>query len=141
MKLWNNMRILFLSAVVLIIITGCADFGKKYETISQEEAAEIMSSGSEYLVVDVRSLKEYDEAHIPGAVCVPIEDIREEKTDSLPDKDRGLLLYCRTGRRAEDAARILADAGYTNEKVFLGILTSTRLLADRMCVPDGARCE
>ncbi len=96
---------------------------KKYDSISQEEAAEIMASDADYTIVDVRTPKEYKKSHIPDAVLVPIEEIREGKLDKLPDKDRELLVYCRTGRRAEDASQLLAEAGYTNVKEFGGILT------------------
>jgi rhodanese-related sulfurtransferase len=114
---------IFMTLVMSLFLSGCSSIGTKYDSISQEEAADIMASGDEYTIVDVRTQEEYGQAHIPGAVLVPIEDIRENKLDLLPDKDRELLLYCRTGRRAEDAAQLLVDAGYSNVKEFGGILT------------------
>lgn len=110
-------------AAMSLLAAGCGSIGKKYESISQEEAAEIMASGQEIQIVDVRTQKEFDEAHIPGAISLPIEDIREGKLELLPNKEQEILIYCRTGRRAEDASQLLGEAGYTNVKEFGGILT------------------
>ena len=99
---------------------------KGYQMISQEEAVEIMKTNPDARVVDVRTEKEYKEGHIPDATLAPIEEIRKGKLDALPDKEQPLLLYCRTGRRAEDAAAILAKEGYTDVSVFGGILEWSR---------------
>lgn len=125
---YNKKRILPAAAVgvavIAVIVTmSRTKYAKGYDSISQEEAAEIIASGGEFTIVDVRTQKEYDDSHLLNAICVPIEVIREGDYSLLPDKDRELLLYCRTGRRAEDACKILADAGYTNVKEFGGILT------------------
>ncbi len=89
--------------------------------ISQEEAAEMMKN-DRCLVVDVRRQDEYDAGHIPGAVCIPNESIGSDRPEGLPDPDRILLLYCRSGVRAKDAAQKLVDIGYTNVYEFGGIL-------------------
>ena len=70
-----------------------------------EDAVQMMQSEKDYLIVDVRSKEEYDKRHIPGAILLPIDDIRAGKTDVLSDQRQTLLLYCWTGRRAEDAAQ------------------------------------
>lgn len=54
-----------------------------------------------------------------------IEEIREGKLDTLPDHDQTLLVYCRTGRRAEDAAAILVKEGYSNVYAIGGIFDWT----------------
>ncbi|MBQ7677755.1 MAG: rhodanese-like domain-containing protein [Lachnospiraceae bacterium] len=104
------------------LLAGCGA-AEGYRLISQKEAKELMKEDNDSVIVDVRTKEEYDEGHIPGAVLVPIEEIREKKVDAaLPDKDALLLLYCRTGRRAEDAAALLAEMGYTDVRSFGGIV-------------------
>ena len=118
-------RLSLAAAVAALCVTLCAGCTSKgYEIISGEEAAQQMEKGG-CLVVDVRTAVEYETAHIPGAVLVPLDDIRDGKLDALPDKDQLLLLYCYTGRRAEDAAALLADAGYKNVRSFGGIVDWT----------------
>ncbi len=94
-------------------LAGCGG-SKGFRQIGMDEAQKLIEAGTDALIVDVRTQEEYDKGHIPGAILLPIEDIREGKLDKLPDRDRELLLYCWTGRRSEDSAAILVDEGYTN---------------------------
>ena len=121
MKTWSCFFLLFFS--VSFAVSGCSQ--KNYQVISQEKAKEMMQKEPDCMVVDVRTEKEYEKKHILNAVLVPIEDIRAGKLDALPDKKQILLLYCRTGRRAEESAEILAEQGYLNVYSFGGILEWT----------------
>jgi rhodanese-related sulfurtransferase/heme-degrading monooxygenase HmoA len=57
------------------------------------------------LIVDVRSREEYYKNHIKGSLNIPVSDL-EYYIDFL--KDKTILLYCDTGRRAKIAAECLA---------------------------------
>ncbi|MBR2832324.1 MAG: rhodanese-like domain-containing protein [Oscillospiraceae bacterium] len=96
---------------------------RSYEQITQEEAARLMEAEKDYILLDVRTREEYAEAHIPGAVCVPNEEIGTEPPPELPDKDQLILIYCRSGRRSKEAAQKLFDMGYTRIREFGGIIT------------------
>lgn len=78
------------------------------------EAAEIMENGDDYILVDVRTPEEYAAGHIPGAILIPNQTITEAVAEELPDKDQTILVYCRSGSRSQQAAKKLADLGYTN---------------------------
>lgn len=93
-----------------------------FEQISAEAAKEIMDKGSDYVIVDVRRQDEYDSGHIAGAILLPSETIREQAEEVLTDKDRIILVYCRSGNRSKQSAQILADLGYTKVKEFGGII-------------------
>lgn len=93
-----------------------------YLNISAEEAKEIMDSESDYIILDVRTVEEYTEKHIPGAVLIPDYEIREKAEKILTDKNQLLLVYCRSGRRSKNAAEDLVDLGYTNIMEFGGII-------------------
>ena len=101
-----------------------AEKGEKamYEQITAEEAKKIMDSGEEHIVLDVREQHEYDEGHIPGAILIPYTEIENRAEDELPDKNKLILVYCRSGRRSKIAAESLANLGYTNVKEFGGII-------------------
>ena len=75
-----------------------------------------------HIIVDVRRQDEYDEGHIPGAICIPNESIGCDSPEALPDYDQIILIYCRSGRRSKEAAGKLAGMGYTNIYEFGGIL-------------------
>ena len=74
------------------------------------------------VLLDVREAEEFCSGHIPGAIVISHEEIKEKAEKTLPDKDRLILVYCRSGRRSKLAAQDLADLGYTNVKEFGGII-------------------
>ena len=101
-----------------------AEKGEKamYEQISAEEAKKIMDSGEEHIILDTREQDEFDEVHIPGAILIPYTEIENKAEEMLPDKDKLILVYCRSGRRSKIAAESLFKLGYTNVKEFGGII-------------------
>lgn len=96
-----------------------------YQQITQDEAKQIITDEENYIILDVRTQSEYDEGHIPNAICVPNETIGSNDIPELPDKEQLILVYCRSGRRSKEAAAKLADMGYTNIKEFGGIIDWT----------------
>ena len=93
-----------------------------YEQITAEKAKEIMDSQSDYIILDVREQDEFDEGHIPNAILIPYTQINQQAPEKLPDKDRLILVYCRSGRRSKIAAESLVGLGYTNVKEYGGII-------------------
>lgn len=116
---WLNLVALIFTA---LFITGC---GQSYKNISQEDAVRIMNSGKEFVLLDVRTPEEYEKKHIPGALLLPIDEIKKGNLDSLPDKNKIILVYCWTGRRAEDSAMILFNKGYNYVYNFGGLVDWT----------------
>ena len=111
----------------VLLLQGCGGPGFKH--IDMKEAEKMMESDKNVVIVDVRTQEEYDRKHVLGAICVPIEDIREGKLEKLPDKNKKLMLYCWTGRRSEDAAAILTKQGYKNVYDFGGLVDWTGQVA------------
>ena len=133
-----------ISILICIILTACgndssvgiiggadgptsitvADKGEKvmYEQISAEDAKKIMDSGEKVVILDVREQDEYDEGHIVGSILIPYTEIGNKAQETLPDKDKQILVYCRSGRRSKIAAETLAKLRYTNVKEFGGII-------------------
>ena len=64
------------------------------------------------VLLDVRSNKEYEQGHIPGAVHVPLSDIGN-KVKKLK-KDKELVVYCRNGSQSIWAIKRLMGMGYKN---------------------------
>ena len=118
--------------LTVLLLAGCSsktpdteEAVNDFYPISQEEARRMMDADDPPIVLDVRRQEEYDEGHLPGAVCIPNESIGTERPEGLPDLDQVILVYCRSGRRSKQAARKLADMGYTNVYEFGGILDWT----------------
>ncbi len=66
------------------------------------------------LVVDVRTPQEYASGHIQGALNIPYDQIADRLNELGEKKDRPIVLYCRSGRRAGIALATLRRLGYTN---------------------------
>ena len=92
-----------------------------YEQITPEDAKRIMDSEKDFTVLDVRTDEEFSEGHISGAVNIDHEEILEKAEELLPDKNKLILVYCRSGRRSKIASEALVTLGYTNVKEFGGI--------------------
>ena len=133
-----------ISAILCIFLTACgndssigiiggadgptailvSEKGEKamYQQITTEEAKKIMDSGEEHIILDTREQDEFDEGHIPGAILIPYTEIENKAEEMLPDKDKLILVYCRSGRRSKIASESLAKLGYTDVKEFGGII-------------------
>ena len=117
----NKFILLLLS---LLLLTGCAlpvEQEISYRQISADEAILMMKEETDYIILDVRTVEEFSEKHIPGAINIPNETIRAAEIPELPDKDQLILVYCRSGNRSKQASEKLAALGYTNIVEFGGI--------------------
>jgi len=100
---------------------GTIDTGIVAPVITASEAREMMESGQPYILLDVRTLEEFERQHIPGAISMPHTELADRVTAVFFDLDARILLYCQTGRRSAEAGRILVGLGYTNVYDFGGI--------------------
>jgi len=66
------------------------------------------------LLLDVRTPQEYKAGHLEGAMNIPHDQIKARIGELGTDKDRAIVLYCRSGRRTGIAAGVLREAGFTN---------------------------
>ena len=88
---------------------------KKVETINWRDIAQL---GSNSLLVDVRTADEYNLGSIPGAINIPVDELRN-RLPELPT-DRPIVVTCAIGLRGYLAYRILVQHGYKNVKNLSG---------------------
>ena len=108
----------------LLVLAGCASPSvqeNSYRQIGMDEAIELMENESDYIILDVRTVAEFSEKRIPGAINVPNESIGSDEIAELPDKEQLILVYCRSGNRSKQASEKLVKLGYTNIVEFGGI--------------------
>ena len=74
-------------------------------------------------LIDVRTAGEYERGHIPGAVNIPVDELREN-IDKL-DTTRPVIVSCQVGLRGHVAARILSGYGIDVANLDGGYLTYT----------------
>ncbi len=62
-------------------------------------------------IIDVRTKGEFEDEAYPGAINIPL-NVLMTKLDELGPKDGPIVLYCASGARSAQAARLLKQAGY-----------------------------
>ena len=70
------------------------------------------------LLVDIRTRKEYNNGTIPGAMLLPLDEIRARHNE-LP-RDKNLYVFCRIGQRGYYGYRQLKQLGFKNVKNLSG---------------------
>ena len=127
MLITKRFSVILVLIICATVLCGCTSGGENktansYEQITPAEAKEIMDSQDGYIILDVRTQEEFDEAHIEGAILIPDYEIGTQAESVLKDKNQLILVYCRSGRRSKLAASELVSLGYTNIKEFGGII-------------------
>lgn len=62
---------------------------------------------NDWMLIDVRSPEEFAEGHIPGAVNMPYDAIDDYINELEGNKEKPIIVYCRSGRRAKLAMKVL----------------------------------
>jgi rhodanese-related sulfurtransferase len=82
-----------------------------FKTVSPQEFQKLMNEKNT-IVLDVRTPEEVSEGKIPNAINIDFYSGTFEQEVSKLDKNKTVLVYCRSGRRAANAAEILTKKGY-----------------------------
>lgn len=82
--------------------------------ISVGEARKMLwENPKDLLVLDVRTKREFDAGHLPGAINMDFFGPLFEREVNALDRDRPIIIYCQTGRRSESATEIFKKAGFS----------------------------
>lgn len=64
------------------------------KTIDREELKKAMDRGESFTLVETLPAQTFEHAHLPGAINIPPDMIRELAPERLPDKQRRIIVYC-----------------------------------------------
>ena len=90
--------------------------------IKPAEVQDMLANRSDFTLLDVRSREEHLAAHIPGSELLPLDQLATGAERVLPGKDKTVVVYCQSGGRSAQAARILTQLGYTDVRDLGGIM-------------------
>ncbi len=89
---------------------------------------------SKVTLVDVRTADEYSLGKIPGAINVPLDELRERMSD-LPT-NKPVYVYCGVGLRGYLASCILKDNGYQDVRNLIGGIKTYKAATTPVCLPE-----
>lgn len=106
----------------LLTVTACA------ATQMQESGLAILPAELEArierdaapLILDVRSPKEFEQGHVPGAINIPHDQLAQRLEELNIQKTDEVVVYCRSGRRAANASAVLKANQFTNVRDLTG---------------------
>ena len=97
---------------LLSSLFSCQQSKGDFKTVPVKEFASLIQDESVQRL-DVRTMAEYSEGHIPGTININVlDDSFAAMADSTLQKDKPVALYCRSGKRSKKAAAILSEKGY-----------------------------
>jgi rhodanese-related sulfurtransferase/DNA-binding transcriptional ArsR family regulator len=122
-ELWRALRTLAASRLAEVERLAAAYLGARneLEPVTRHELARRLQQGEELVVLDVRPAEEYAAGHLPGAVSIPVSELRRRLAE-LP-RGREIVAYCRGPfcAFAHEAVQVLADAGLTARRLEDGL--------------------
>jgi rhodanese-related sulfurtransferase len=80
--------------------------------VTQEEVLRMIDAGTAPVILDVRTAEEFAEGHVPGAINISHDELADRLAEIDATRDTGLIVYCRSGRRAGIAEELLLSEGF-----------------------------
>lgn len=122
---------MFFVCVFMFGLMACSSKPKdKFANLSSDDFERFIEN-SNVQILDVRTVAEYSEGHIPGSVNLNVfDDQFSAMADSVLDKSQPVAVYCRSGKRSRNAAKLLTKKGYTVYNLDKGILNWIELGKD-----------
>lgn len=122
--------ILKLSKLLVLLVVGCLLLACKQSLASAEiDRAELvsrMANNSSPVILDARSVEEYAESHIPGAINIPHNNYHGLPEKLKIEKKHELVVYCESGRRAKMLIQTLEKDGYYEVRHLIGDMSGWR---------------
>lgn len=101
---------LLLRAALLGALLAAAPVLAGKPAVSPAAVAELSARPDAPIILDVRSQAEFDAGHVPGAVLIPHDQLAGRLAEL--DRERWVLVYCKSGRRAAMAEEVLVKNGF-----------------------------
>lgn len=107
----NKLIAIFLLSLFLMACSSSDN--AEINQISPIESAGLQSNEFAVLI-DVRTVGEWNNQHIPGALHIPMADLESRMSELKSYEGKQLIMHCAVGGRSSKAVEILQDAGFTN---------------------------
>jgi rhodanese-related sulfurtransferase len=91
------------------------------KSISREDIKSKLNNREAMTLVEALPKKYFDEQHLPGAINIPHDEIRQKAAQLLPDKNAFIVVYCANTecQSSRKATAILEQMGYVNAHEYI----------------------
>ena len=91
------------------------------DTITRDEIRARLDRGDAITLVEALPPRYFDEAHLPGAINIPHDRVRELAPSLLPDKNAAIAVYCASTEcnNSKIATDLLRSLGYGNAREYV----------------------
>jgi len=94
-----------------------------FQSIDAKTALTLLENDDNVTLLDVRTITEYKEGHLRDSTLIPVDALADNLGMLKADKNKKIIVYCRSGSRSVSASRILEENGFTPLNVKGGILS------------------
>jgi len=94
-----------------------------FQSINAKTALTLLENDDNVTLLDVRTIAEYKEGHLRDSTLIPVDALADNLGMLKADKNKKIIVYCRSGSRSVSASRILEKNGFTPLNVKGGILS------------------
>jgi phage shock protein E len=84
-----------------------------YSEVPQDTLLKYLEEDRDMCIMDVRSLREYEQGHVPKAIHMDYQKISTHTEDLEPYRRKDIIVYCEHGMRSRMALTVLQRAGFT----------------------------
>ena len=84
------------------------------QEITAKILMEKLNNKDSFQFIDCREIGEWNEAHINGATLLPLSELENKFESVLPNKNKPIIIQCRSGARSMKACMFLMSKGYSD---------------------------
>jgi len=101
------------AAITLFVSLQCTAKASSTSSIAASPYLIERVKNNDWMLIDVRSPDDFDKGHIPGAINMPHDNINDYLDDLAGHKNKPIIIYCRSGNKAQLAMKILQDLDFS----------------------------
>jgi len=112
----SNHTLLFIAFFIIVFLllqSVFSDLTRKYKLLSATEAINLINREGA-VVIDARTLDEFNDGHISDAIHIPVSDIENRAEKLKKHEGKPIIFYCKTGSRSNDACKALNKLNFDN---------------------------
>jgi len=108
-------KLAFISLLLMTLsLTSCSSSDNANITQVTPKESAGLTANNFAVIIDVRSVSEWNNKHIPGATLIPLNELKSRMSELEQYQAQQIIMQCAVGGRSSKAVEILQQAGFKN---------------------------